>query len=78
MPGADIGNLFRYESADDFEQKLNSIKNHADFFEVNRSNAKGRPQAALNKYLDFLRSSGNASTSNEQNEVNRNMNVSAN
>lgn len=55
LPDADVGNLFRYESVNDFEQKLNSIKVHPDFSEVNRRDQRGRPQAALNKYTEFLK-----------------------
>ena len=59
MPNADIGNLFLYESVNEFEQKLNQIRKDVDFLEVNRRDQRGRPQAALNRYMEFLKEKGN-------------------
>ena len=55
MPNANIGNLFRYETLSEYEQKLKQIKNDVDFYEVNRKDQSGRPLAALNKYTEFLK-----------------------
>lgn len=73
LPNADVGNLFRYETLAEFEEKLKQIKNDVDFYEVNRKDQTGRPQAALNKYTEFLKGRNYIPVIHKHNEVIRNM-----
>lgn len=73
LPNADVGNLFRYETLAEFEEKLKQIKNDVDFYEVNRKDQRGRPQAALNKYTEFLKGRNYIPVIHKHNEVIRNM-----
>ncbi len=73
LPNAGVGNLFRYETLAEFEEKLKQIKNDVDFYEVNRKDQRGRPQAALNKYIDFLKNRNYKPTIHQQKEVIINM-----
>ncbi len=73
LPNADVGNLFRYETLAEFEEKLKQIKNDVDFYEVNKKDQRGRPQAALNKYTEFLKGRNYIPVIHEHNEVIRNM-----
>ena len=73
LPNADVGNLFRYETLAEFEEKLKQIKNDVDFYEVNKKDQRGRPLAALNKYTEFLKGRNYIPVIHEHNEVIRNM-----
>ena len=73
LPNADVGNLFRYETLAEFEEKLKQIKNDVDFYKVNKKDQRGRPQAALNKYAEFLKRRNYIPVIHEHNEVIRNM-----
>lgn len=73
LPNANVGNLFRYETLAEFEEKLKQIKNDVDFYEVNRKDQRGRPQAALNKYTEFLKGRNYIPVIHKHNEVIRNM-----
>lgn len=74
LPNAGVGNLFRYESLAEFEKTLNQIRDDNDFYEVNRKDQRGRPQAALNKYAEFLKQRNYRPIIYEQKEVIRKMN----
>lgn len=73
LPNVDVGNLFRYETLAEFEEKLKQIKNDVDFYEVNIKDQRGRPQAALNKYTEFLKGRNYIPVIHKHNEVIRNM-----
>lgn len=73
LPNADVGNLFRYETLAEFEEKLKQITNDRDFDDVNTKDQSGRPQAALNKYTEFLKGRNYIPVIHEHNEVIRNM-----
>lgn len=73
LPNADVGNLFRYETLSEFEEKLKQITNDRDFDDVNTKDQSGRPQAALNKYTEFLKGRNYIPVIHEHNEVIRNM-----
>lgn len=54
IPGAGIGNLFRFTSREEYDKEKERIKKLSQYDDVNISDSKGRPRTALNHYSNFL------------------------
>lgn len=54
IPGAGIGNLFRFTSREEYDKEKERIKKLSQYDDVNISDSNGRPRTALNHYSNFL------------------------
>lgn len=61
IPNCGIGCLFRYDSLSEYDSKLHEILALPTFERVNLADSRGRPQAALNKFTQYLKAVENGS-----------------
>lgn len=54
IPNNDVGCLFRYDSLEEYDQKLQEIFLLPAFATVNLTDSNGRPKAALNRYRKYV------------------------
>lgn len=54
IPNSGIGCLYRFNSLEEYDQKLQEIFGLPDFAVANCADQNGRPKAALNKYRKYL------------------------
>ena len=54
IPGHEIGNLYRFDQVDEFDAENERIRAIPEFADVNNRDQRGRPNAALGRYRDFL------------------------
>ena len=69
IPGEGIGCLFRFDNLEDFDKEIIRIKNLSSFEEINSKDSSGRPNAALNRYREFLKEKKSSNKSVMEKEV---------